>query len=331
VILGLIVQAVSGQSYEDYLKQHIFAPLEMHNSFVSQDDALQAGMAMGHRWWFGIPIAVTMPFNRSNLPAGFAIASAEDMAHFLIAQLNGGRYGENSVLSPAGIALMQTEPASKSYGLGLESMRINGRRLVNQDGGNANFQCSFFFDPEARVGVFVAANAMSTLDAFSSPAGSSLVDGITTRGMALSILSLVTKQPMPDQGLGHRRLTVLFNLVLLTLTVMLIVSLARLPGRHQRLAQRGIASWSDLLRYSGRTAVWHFTGPLLLLYLARKEPSWFLLVLFQPDLVYWLEAVALVLSGKGLLEIALAWRVFWQTDQRQRLQPEQDSHSLTLR
>lgn len=83
--LGLIVQAVSGQSYEDYVRHHIFAPLEMQQSFVSQDEAMRHGMAQGHRWWFGIPVPVTLPYHRAELPAGFIISGAEDMAHFVIA------------------------------------------------------------------------------------------------------------------------------------------------------------------------------------------------------------------------------------------------------
>ena len=81
--LGMIVQAVSGESYEDYLRQHIFVPLDMQNSYVSQEKATQGGMAMGYRWWLGFPIPVTLPYNRANLPAGFAISSAEHMAHLL--------------------------------------------------------------------------------------------------------------------------------------------------------------------------------------------------------------------------------------------------------
>ena len=49
-------------------------------------------MATGYRWWFGFPVPATLPFSRAKLPAGFIISSAEDMAHFLIAQMNGGRY-----------------------------------------------------------------------------------------------------------------------------------------------------------------------------------------------------------------------------------------------
>jgi len=45
--LGLIVQAVSGQSFETYVQEHIFAPLEMHQSFTSRAEAEPYGLAPG--------------------------------------------------------------------------------------------------------------------------------------------------------------------------------------------------------------------------------------------------------------------------------------------
>ena len=45
VTLGMVVQAVSGQSYESYIQQHIFDPLEMKNSYTSQAEALEHGMS----------------------------------------------------------------------------------------------------------------------------------------------------------------------------------------------------------------------------------------------------------------------------------------------
>ena len=310
-ILGLIVQTVSGQSYEDYVRRHIFAPLDMRNSFVSQDEALQHGMASGHRWWFGVPVPFTLPYNRAELPAGYIISSAEDMSHFLIAQLNGGRYGEHAVLSPDGIAMTHTEPLPRTYAMGWENDRLDGHLVIDHDGGTANFQSSVFFDPEARVGVFIAANVINGLDAFSSPPGSSPVDGVTVRSMAKSVLSLATNRPRPEQGLRIERSTLIFDLVLAALTGALVVSLARMPGRYRRLAQRGIAGGTDLAWRSVLTAGLHFAWPAGVLYLARNVPAWRAYVmLFQPDLGYWLEAVATVVALKGALEIALIWRVF---------------------
>ena len=92
-ILGLIVEAASGESYADYIQNHIFNPLEMRHSYTSKAEAKQNGLAMGHRHWFSLPFpAPNLPIPHGSLPSGQLISSAEDMAHYLIAHLNGGRY-----------------------------------------------------------------------------------------------------------------------------------------------------------------------------------------------------------------------------------------------
>ena len=82
-------------------------------------------MASGHRWWFGVPVAATFPYNRAELPAGLVIASAEDMSHYMIAEINDGRFGSESVLSPQGMMLRHTPPPPKRYGFGWEFTRSN--------------------------------------------------------------------------------------------------------------------------------------------------------------------------------------------------------------
>jgi hypothetical protein len=126
---------------------------------------------------------------------------------------------------------------------------------------------------------------------------------------------------MPDQGLRHERLYLAYDLILLGLTAALVASLARIPARHRRLAQRGFAGWASLIWRGGLTTASHFALPAVVLYLALEVPIWKTAILYQPDLVAWLEMVALVLSGKGLLELALLWRVFRQVSAKRFLQP----------
>jgi hypothetical protein len=105
-------------------------------------------------------------------------------------------------------------------------------------------------------------------------------------------------------------LYVTYDLALLALTSGLVLWLARIPGRYQRLVQREIANKSSLARQTGQTAVSHIAGPLSLLYLARQVPGWAVFVQYQPDVVYWLYSVGAVVLLKGVLEIALNWRVY---------------------
>jgi hypothetical protein len=288
----------------------------MKNSFTSQDEAERQGMAMGHRWWYGFPVAVTFPYNRSELPAGYIISSAEDIAHFMIAEMNGGRFGNSSVLSSEGITLTQTAPAGKTYAMGWETIDTGGHHLINHEGGTANFQTSVFIDPDERIGVFVGANVMCALDAFSSPRGSTPLDGTTSRGVAHSVLSLVTNQPLPDQGRGIRLLYLVFDLVLLTLTPLLFVSLVLTRTWYRRLRQRGIANWWSFAKRNLFVTITHLTLPLLLVALMVKWFFWKVLMMFQPDLCYWLQAVAAVLFVKGVVQIALISIVFHRSHGR---------------
>ena len=166
-VLGLVVQMVSGQSYESYMQKNIFDPLEMSHSFTSLDEAMRNGMSTGYLTVFGLPIAKDVPFNRGNIAAGYLICSAEDLAHYLIAQLNEGHYGNVSVISPQGMdamhqPLVNTETPGDSYGMGWHVSWVNGVPAIWHDGDNANFSAVLMMDPQAKLGIVVLNNANGT-------------------------------------------------------------------------------------------------------------------------------------------------------------------------
>ncbi len=103
-LLGLIIESASGESYVGYIQKHVFTPLGMDHSYTSRAIARQNGLAMGHQYWFHRPKAAPdLPIPHGSLSAGLLISCAEDLARYLSAHLNGGRYGNMQVLSGAGI------------------------------------------------------------------------------------------------------------------------------------------------------------------------------------------------------------------------------------
>ena len=159
-VLGLLVEAASGQSYADYLQQHIFAPLDMPNSFTSAVPARQAGLAQGYGQAFGFPIHRHQPHLAYDLPAGFIISTAEDMAHYLVAQINAGQYSSSQVLSPTGIEAMHQPPMGidSSYAMGWESGNIDGVRTIEHSGALETFYARAILLPEQKIGLAVLIN-----------------------------------------------------------------------------------------------------------------------------------------------------------------------------
>jgi CubicO group peptidase (beta-lactamase class C family) len=185
-VLGLIVQTVSGQSYETYIQEHIFDPLQMNHSFTSQAEAQPQGFATGYHYAFGMPMAVDLPHNRGLLPAGYLISSAEDMAHYLIAQLNDGNYINAALLSPNGM-LETHKPAVPSgvtdtfYGMGWFVGSINGIPAIHHQGETFNFHANMILLPDSQMGIVVLINGENSMDMlFGTGRIASIANGVTS-------------------------------------------------------------------------------------------------------------------------------------------------------
>ena len=217
--LGLVVEKVSGQSYEARIQERIFTPLGMSHSFTDQNKARHSGLAGGHRSWFGFPRPFDAPYSRAAMPSSYLISSAEDVTHFLIGQLNGGTYEDASVLSPAGVAAMH-QPAVREgdrdifYGMGWESRTLAGVPVVRHKGTNANFYADMVLDKEHRWGVVVLAN----LDSLN-------FNGGRVQGLSAGVLSLLNGQAPPAEPMPHHPLLASATLLIAVVTVLMLSSM----------------------------------------------------------------------------------------------------------
>jgi len=161
-ILGLIIQAVSGNSYEEYIRSAIFAPLQMTHSAAALSDPAAIDIATGYRYWFFWPVAFDAPYPRRMTPSGFLISSAEDISHYLVAQLNGGAYGNNQLLSPEGIVTLHTPGTGvsslSSYGMGWVIEGQLGSTRIWHNGDVSNFHSNLLLLPDQHIGIVVLVN-----------------------------------------------------------------------------------------------------------------------------------------------------------------------------
>jgi CubicO group peptidase (beta-lactamase class C family) len=187
--LGAIIEAVSGQTYEDYVVENIFQPLGMnHSNFVYTDEMLPYAAVGSHPQIsiesFLLPFLYDnwdefvrektdgkIWFNRfyadSDPPTGM-IAPATDLARFMLAYLNGGELEGVRILSPETIAMMTYDSHVVNVyngqnhrplqGLGWGIWQVGERMYIDHGGGGAAFGASLRIYPEESLGLVVVAN-----------------------------------------------------------------------------------------------------------------------------------------------------------------------------
>ena len=164
----LILQTVSGMSYDEYIGTQIFEPLRMARSTFDVSVANEWGLTTSYAKRSG----AISPGPMALYPAGGILTTAGDVGHYFVALLNDGSYEGTQVISPSSIAQMWTpEPASgaEAYGFGWGEMNVAGIRLLSHAGdigaagpfGSSGSQ--FLVFPERKIAIGVLAN-MSSLE-----------------------------------------------------------------------------------------------------------------------------------------------------------------------
>jgi Beta-lactamase len=98
-ILGLVIEEVTNKSYKDYINEFIFKPLEMNHSYTDPKDDTNNTIAAGYQTVFGFKMPTKQLNHEGTVPSGYIISGAEDMANYMIAQLNQGVFKGKSILS----------------------------------------------------------------------------------------------------------------------------------------------------------------------------------------------------------------------------------------
>jgi CubicO group peptidase (beta-lactamase class C family) len=176
---GQIIPAVTGISWDDYIRQRIFAPLGMTHSNVT-NAGIKPGdnVAFPHSRLDGRPRIINFQVLDNVGPAGALNSCAMDMAKWLRLQLNRGKFLDQEgrlfteqrskeMWSPQTILPTDDPPeplaALKSnfadYGFGWFLRDYRGHKVVGHGGGVAGFVSSVLLVPEQNLGIVVLTNA----------------------------------------------------------------------------------------------------------------------------------------------------------------------------
>ncbi|GFZ30333.1 penicillin-binding protein [Clostridium zeae] len=165
-ILGEVIQKVSGVSYSEYIEKNVFLPLQMNNSYTSQDEAKKNGLATGYFSSFMFKIPINQREHIASIPCGYIISSAEDMCHYLIANLNSGIYNKQPVISESLLEKMHSKIVyfgrGNYYGMGW----VSDSDYVWHNGESENFWSDLFIDKTKKIGVVMLFNTSDNLASY---------------------------------------------------------------------------------------------------------------------------------------------------------------------
>jgi CubicO group peptidase (beta-lactamase class C family) len=151
VLLGYLIEKISGQKYSEFVQQNIFTPLGMKDSGYDSNSAVIAHRAAGYSRSPNGPvntgyIDMTIPFS-----AGALYSTTEDLLRW-----EQGLFG-GKVLTAASLAKMTT-PFKQDYAFGLGVSTSNGHKMIAHDGGIEGFNTSLAYYPDDKLVVAVLAN-----------------------------------------------------------------------------------------------------------------------------------------------------------------------------
>jgi CubicO group peptidase (beta-lactamase class C family) len=180
LVAGEVIEAVSGQTWEDFVQSRILAGVGMTGSIVRHAAAAAAGnVATTHAPIEG-RVRVVAPFASDNTnPAGGINSSAEDMAKWMVVQLDSGRLAAGGRLfsertarqlwnivtpiapgtPPAELAALRASFNGYALGFGVRDYR--GRKLVQHTGGLPGYVSKLVMVPDVKLGIAILTNQES--------------------------------------------------------------------------------------------------------------------------------------------------------------------------
>jgi CubicO group peptidase (beta-lactamase class C family) len=172
---GYLIELQSGKTWEEFVRERILRPLDMHATVYSVAEMLKQD---DH----GVPFTekrdttelYQIPYYEDMAgvaPGGAIMSNIEEMSHWLIALMNDGKYGGKQVI-PANVLKATLEPAialpnilaetkgywellNAAYGMGRETGSYRGHLLTFHGGDLPGFHSQVSFMPRERIGVIV--------------------------------------------------------------------------------------------------------------------------------------------------------------------------------
>jgi CubicO group peptidase (beta-lactamase class C family) len=186
IVAGALVESVSGQTWEDFVRQNIFVPLNMKDSLVNYDAAAPNGVALHARLdgpMRGMGTLVKLDHgleSRASAPAGGVNLSAVDMASWMAMLLNHGKLPNGKQLlseetlhmlwTPVSVTRAESFPGPmalanphlQAYALGWFVEDYRGHPVIEHTGAVLGALSALYLVPDKGIGIAASINSEDT-------------------------------------------------------------------------------------------------------------------------------------------------------------------------
>ena len=162
-LAGYIVQRVSGKPFAQYVADNIYGPLDMKRTTFVQPLPAELEPLMSRGYSKASEKAKSFEFVEA-FPAGSVSTTARDMANFMIAHLQDGKFGDKQILRPETAKLMHSrtfgsDDRLNGMALGFYEESRNGQRIIGHGGDTEYFHSDLHLILAQNVGLFVSYNS----------------------------------------------------------------------------------------------------------------------------------------------------------------------------
>jgi D-alanyl-D-alanine carboxypeptidase len=182
MLLSLIGDALTGD-HAAYIREHIFKPLELHDSYYAKDFNYLHGLNLPASYWDlennGTLVDITglqkMTVEASKGDDGI-VCTAADAVKFMKGVMEG------KLLSPGSMKEMQDfvkdEKGNKRYGMGLAYFDMGGIEAYGHGGGGIGAGCALAYIPAYKTYIFIATNVGVLIDGKLSEKANEMKDAV---------------------------------------------------------------------------------------------------------------------------------------------------------
>ena len=172
-VLGDVIAKASGQSFEEYVQDHVFSPLAMGDTTALLDEVDPEMLVSPHVYDEDGRVVKNdyFPYTRVHGPCNNLYTSVDDLSRLVLAHLNRGELDGTRILSAAAYDEMWTPysetgwaegfgPIWTSYGLGWFIGEEGGHAVYSHMGGDEGFQALILLVPDEGLGIVSMVNLL---------------------------------------------------------------------------------------------------------------------------------------------------------------------------